>query len=97
MYTKKENTQTLKEAMRLGINDYLSPPLSREEIVHAIEVNIERKNQLNNYVILESRRATQQLQARVNELEILTSLGRSVTSSLNLDEVLRWWLMQLLK
>ena len=89
MYTKKENTQTLKEAMRLGINDYLSPPLSREEIVHAIEVNIERKNQLNNYVILESRRATQQLQARVNELEILTSLGRSVTSSLKLDEVFK--------
>jgi two-component system NtrC family sensor kinase len=44
---------------------------------------------LRNYVLLESRRATQQLQARVNDLETLTDLARMVTSSLDVDVVLR--------
>ena len=89
MYTQKENPQTLKEALRLGINDYLSPPLTRDEIVHAIQANLKQTQLLKNYVILESRRATQQLQSRVNDLETLIQLGRSVTSTLEVDEVLK--------
>jgi two-component system NtrC family sensor kinase len=89
LYTPQEDPATLKIALRLGINDYLSPPLTRDEIVHAVESNIKKTQLLKNYVLLESRRATQQLQARVNELEIMTRLGRLVTSTLNLDDVLK--------
>ena len=89
IYAHKEDYKNIREALRLGINDYLAPPLTREEIVNAIEANVARTTLLKNYVILEARRATQQLQARVNELEALTRLGRSVTSSLKLDEVFK--------
>ena len=89
IYAHKEDYKNIREALRLGINDYLAPPLTREEIVNAIEANVARTTLLRNYVILEARRATQQLQARVNELEALTRLGRSVTSSLKLDEVFK--------
>lgn len=88
-YTNKENTQELYEALRMGINDFLSSPLSREDVVDCIQANLKKAANLKNYVLLESRRATQQLQARVNELESLIRLGRSITASLDLDEVLR--------
>lgn len=89
LYTIDEKHQTLKQALRLGINDYLSTPLTREDIQNSIQANLSQSQTLRNYVLLESRRATQQLQARVNDLETLTDLARMVTSSLDVDVVLR--------
>ena len=89
LYTINEKHQTLKQALRLGINDYLSTPLTREDIQNSIQANLSHSQTLRNYVLLESRRATQQLQARVNDLETLTDLARMVTSSLDVDVVLR--------
>jgi len=89
LYTINEKHQTLKQALRLGINDYLSTPLTREDIQNSIQANLSHSQILRNYVLLESRRATQQLQARVNDLETLTDLARMVTSSLDVDVVLR--------
>lgn len=89
LYTISEKHQTLKQALRLGINDYLSTPLTIEDIQNSIQANLSRSQTLRNYVLFESRRATQQLQARVNDLETLTDLARMVTSSLDVDVVLR--------
>jgi len=89
IYSETDNSRLIKEVIRIGVNDFLSPPITREEIVQTIEANIQSAIVLKNYIILESRRATQQLQARVNELEALIRMGRSITSSLDLDEVLR--------
>lgn len=89
LYTISEKHQTLKQALRLGINDYLSTPLTMEDIQNSIQANLSRSQTLRNYVLFESRRATQQLQARVNDLETLTDLARMVTSSLDVDVVLR--------
>jgi two-component system NtrC family sensor kinase len=89
LYTTNELHQTLKQALRLGINDYLSAPLTRDEIQNSIQANLLQSQNLRNYVLLESRRATQQLQARVNDLETLTDLARMVTSSLDLNHVLK--------
>lgn len=89
LYTINEKHQTLKQALRLGINDYLSTPLTRDDIQNSIQANLSWSKTLRNYVLFESRRATQQLQARVNDLETLTDLARMVTSSLDVDIVLR--------
>ena len=89
LYTTSEQHQTLKQALRIGINDYLSTPLTREDIQNSIQANLTPSQLLRNYVLLESRRATQQLQARVNDLEILTNLARMITSSLDVDVVLK--------
>ena len=89
LYTTSEQHQTLKQALRIGINDYLSTPLTREDIQNSIHANLTHSQLLRNYVLLESRRATQQLQARVNDLEILTNLARMITRSLDVDVVLK--------
>jgi len=89
LYTISEQHQTLKQALRLGIDDYLSAPLTKEEIQNSIHANLLHSQNLRNYVLHESRRATKQLQARVHDLETLTDLARMVTSSLDLDHVLK--------
>lgn len=89
LYTATSNPQTLKTALRLGINDYLSAPLTKEEIENSVRANVTQSQNMRNYVLLESRRATQQLQARVHDLETLAELARLITSSLDLDHVLK--------
>ena len=68
---------------------FFHPPITAKKSFNTIEANVQKAIVLKNYIILESRRATQQLQARVNELEALIRIRRSITSSLDLDEVLR--------
>jgi two-component system NtrC family sensor kinase len=89
LYTVTEKHQTLKEALRLGINDYLSTPLTKDEIQNSIHANLNQSQNLRNFVLLEAHRATQQLQARVHDLETLTELARMITASLDLDHVLK--------
>lgn len=89
LYTVNDRHQTLKTALRLGINDYLSTPLTRDEIQNSIRANLIQSQNAHDYVLLESRRKTQQLQARVHDLETLTELARLITSSLDLDHVLK--------
>ena len=89
LYTVNDGHQTLKTALRVGINDYLSTPLTRDEIQNSIRVNLIQSQNAHDYVLLESRRKTQQLQARVHDLETLTELARLITSSLDLDHVLK--------
>lgn len=89
LYTVKDNHQTLKKALRLGINDYLSTPLTIDEIQNSITANLTQSKNKRDFVLLEARRATQQLQSRVNDLETLTELARLITGSLDLDHVLK--------
>lgn len=89
LYTVNDGHQTIKTALRVGINDYLSTPLTRDEIQNSIRVNLIQSQNAHDYVLLESRRKTQQLQARVHDLETLTELARLITSSLDLDHVLK--------
>lgn len=89
LYTVNDGHQTLKTALRVGINDYLSTPLTRDEIQNSIRANLIQSQNAHDYVLLESRRKTQQLQARVHDLETLTELARLITSSLDLDHVLK--------
>ena len=79
----------LKAAMRLGITEYLCLPLRAEDINRAVKNSLEIWPACaSEAVLLESRRATAGLQRRLDELETLTRLGRTVTGSLDLDHVL---------
>lgn len=89
LYTVHDNHQTLKKSLRMGISDYISTPLTKDEIQNSIKANIAQSQTKRNFVLLESRRATQQLQARVHDLETLTELARMITVSLDLDHVLK--------
>ncbi|HVN55614.1 MAG TPA: ATP-binding protein [Anaerolineaceae bacterium] len=88
LFVSQDTPELLKEALRAGISDYLCLPLHSEQILLAVNNALQRSQRRREWVIVESKRATQGLQRRVDELESLMRLGRSITSSLDLDSVL---------
>jgi len=76
------------KAMRLGFSDYVSPPLRPNDVLQAVSRAIQRRQRMTDWSRLESRRNTKTLQKRVDGLEALQRVGRSVTALLDLDNVL---------
>ena len=88
LFVDQDSHDLLKNALKAGISDYMCLPLRSDEIMATVQSGLEKTAELKKYVLLESQKATKQLQQRVSELETLSRLGRSVTSSLDLDSVL---------
>lgn len=88
LIVNQDAPETLKTAMRLGVTEYLTLPLRSDDILRAIKNSLELANIRRQATLLEARRATSSLQRRLDELEALTRLGRTVTSSLDLDSTL---------
>jgi two-component system phosphate regulon sensor histidine kinase PhoR len=76
------------KALRLGFSDYLYPPLRPNEVLQTVNRAIQRRQRLLDWTRLELRRNTKTLQKRVDGLEALQRVGRSVTALLDLDNVL---------
>ena len=75
-------------AMRLGAQDFLSLPLRKNEVQQAVRRALDRRVHWLEWIRSESFKHTRPLQRRLTELETLDKIGRSVTSSLDLDSVL---------
>ncbi len=88
LLVKQDSPELLKEALKLGISDYLTLPLRSEDILAAVENSLVKFQLAKESILLESRRATDRLQRRVDELETLTRLAKSITGSLDTDSVL---------
>ncbi len=88
LFVTTDSPDLLKEALRSGVMDYLCLPLHTEDILQAVQRSIRQARFRKDWVILESKRATASLQRRMDEIETLAQLGRSITASLNLDYVL---------
>lgn len=78
------------EVYRLGVRDYVKKPFTVEEMLESIErslseVRLRREKEALTERILVANR---ELQQRVQELNVLYSVGKSVTSTLNTDEIL---------
>lgn len=84
LVTAEGSEHIAAEAFRLGVEDYLSKPIDEESLSAAI-----------NRALAESRlrrekaRLTNLLKEQVTWLTVLAKVGQSVTSTLELDEVLR--------
>jgi signal transduction histidine kinase/DNA-binding response OmpR family regulator len=76
--------QIAVEAFRLGVQDYLIKPIKIDELNAAIAHAL-----TESHLRRETARLTAQLKEQVSWLNILSEIGRSVTSTLDLDEVLR--------
>ena len=87
LFVDTDSPDLYKRAMRLGITDCLTLPLRTDQLTEAIERCFERIQRRQQWLKSELRKATGSLRRQVSELETLTELGRSVTSSLNMDEV----------
>ncbi|XSG74632.1 response regulator [Herpetosiphon llansteffanensis] len=83
LMTAHGTEQTAVEAFRLGAKNYLIKPFEAAEAGAAIERALrERRLQREKEVL------TRTLQQRLQELTILSSVGKSVTSLLDLEELL---------
>ena len=76
------------DAMRIGMADRLTLPTSREAIARAIQRVADRQDHFETWLHQEARKATGPLIQQMDELESLANLGRTITSKLNIDQVL---------
>ncbi|MFQ5612097.1 MAG: response regulator [Anaerolineae bacterium] len=82
--------ETAVHAFRLGARDYIIKPYSVEEMLAAIdralsEARLRReRDKLTQHLV----RANRQLKSHVQGLRILSSIGRSITSLLDIEQVL---------
>jgi diguanylate cyclase (GGDEF)-like protein/PAS domain S-box-containing protein len=83
LFTAHGSEQIAAEAFRLGVQDYLVKPVEPEQLQGAIAraLTITRLRQ-------ETERLTEELKDQVAWLSALSKIGQSLTSSLELDEVL---------
>jgi two-component system NtrC family sensor kinase len=88
LFIYQDSPELLKRAMRLGVNDYLTPPLRSEEILRSVKNALDLSHRRKDQLLLEARRFTSSLQRQLDELETLTRLGRVVTCTLEVDQVL---------
>ncbi|GAB4550312.1 MAG: response regulator [Anaerolineales bacterium] len=87
-FANSDNPLLIKQALKMGLSDYLHPPLKIDDIVNSIKRSQKRAEQMGDWVRREIRRTTASLEQRVDEMGTLVNLGRSITSTLDLDSVL---------
>jgi two-component system, OmpR family, phosphate regulon sensor histidine kinase PhoR len=88
LFVNQDSPELLKRAMRLGVADYISPPLRAEDVLRVVRGVLDLTKRRKDAHLLESRRFTSTLMRQVDEMETLMRLGRQVTSSLTPDSVL---------
>jgi len=84
LFTAHGSEQVAVEAFRLGAQDYLNKPVD----VDILSVTIARALS-NTRLRKEKDRLNVQLKEQVNWLTILSRVSKSITSSLNIDDVLK--------
>ncbi|MEA3339189.1 MAG: ATP-binding protein [Chloroflexota bacterium] len=88
--TIRESPELVVQAFRLGARDYVMKPFGPNEMVEAIQrvfsadKLIEERDQLTQQLL----EANQQLERQLQELNAIYTIGRSVTSVLDLNRVL---------
>ncbi|MEN8240703.1 MAG: ATP-binding protein [Chloroflexota bacterium] len=88
LITSNENDIDAREMIHLGLVDWLILPINAEVIFSTVERGLKRAKQWKEWLQLESARITRPLRRRVDELETISKIGRSVTEQLDLDGVL---------
>jgi PAS domain S-box-containing protein len=88
LVTSKDQKISTRDVMHLGLVDWLVLPINTDVIHLAVERGLQRSNQWQEWLQMESARYTRPLLRRVDELETIYQIGRSVTGQLDLDSVL---------
>jgi len=84
LFTAHGSLEIAIDAFRLGVQDYLTKPVDIDSLVTAIARALNETR-----LIQEKEQLTTRLKEQVTWLKVLGKVGQCVTSSLNLDEVLR--------
>jgi diguanylate cyclase (GGDEF)-like protein/PAS domain S-box-containing protein len=83
-FTGHGSEQVAAEAFRLGVQDYLNKPVDVDQLGETIS-----KAMAASHLRAEAEKLNRQLKDQVNWLTILAQVGKVVTSTLDLDTVLK--------
>jgi two-component system NtrC family sensor kinase len=76
------------EALQIGLADCLYPPMTPNNVLKAVQQGLQRGAKLHNWLTNSAGHHKDSLRQRVDALETLSQVARSVTASLDLDYVL---------
>jgi two-component system, OmpR family, phosphate regulon sensor histidine kinase PhoR len=85
--SEKDDLPTFKSMVRAGAVDCIALPIRSQEFIQQIDRYLEQVQLRRDYVMLEDHRTTNSLQHRLDELETLAQLGRSIITSLDIDVI----------
>lgn len=88
--TAHGSEETAVAAFRLGIRDYVIKPFDADEISESVDraLRESRLKRERDQLVQQLMESNSQLQRRAQELNVLYGVGKSVASSLDLEEVL---------
>ena len=88
--TAHGSEETAVSAFRLGIRDYVIKPFDADEISDSVDraLRESRLQRERDQLVQQLMESNSQLQRRAQELNVLYGVGKSVASSLDLEEVL---------
>ncbi|MEZ4517626.1 MAG: response regulator [Chloroflexota bacterium] len=91
LVTGEGSEDTAVKAFRLGIKDYIIKPIDAEELGQSIDKALResRLQKERDLLVDQLMDSNSQLQRRAQELNVLYGVGKSVSSSLDLEEVLQ--------
>jgi PAS domain S-box-containing protein len=85
----QESQMNNLKAFRMGFFDCLKQPLSPEDLLNAVSRAINQRDRIEETISETIQGNTQAIKNRLDIFETLQRVGRSVTSSLDLDNVLK--------
>lgn len=88
LFTEQNSEINPKDAIQLGLVDWLEAPVNIAEMRNALRVGLSRAQNWRNWLEREASRYTGTLRRQVDELEYLARVGQVVTGLLDLDVVL---------
>jgi two-component system, NtrC family, sensor kinase len=90
LMTAHGSEDTAVAAFRLGIRDYIVKPIDIDEISESVDraLRESRLQRERDQLVQQLMESNSQLQRRAQELNVLYGVGKSVASSLDLEEVL---------
>lgn len=88
IYAPQPDASMLRRALQTGVMDVLSPPLRMDEITATIQNTLNRAQRLGDWLRQEIKRSTASLRQHSEALETLLQLGRSIASSLEINQAL---------
>lgn len=91
LVTAHGSEDTAVAAFRLGIRDYVIKPIDVDEISESVDraLRESRLQRERDQLVQQLMESNSQLQRRAQELNVLYGVGKSVSSSLDLEEVLQ--------
>ncbi len=85
---KVHSEELVLDAIRRGFSDYIQLPLRPNEVQQSVERTLKRRQRLESWSRLQTKRNTQSLKLKLDDLEALQEVSRKVTALLDLDMVL---------